>query len=282
MQNNGRSPTISRAMIKKMTLLTAGSVVLSLLVTAIVMYLVGATGAMGLALAIAGFCPLLVTPPATYVFYRQTLELEVAHRALHEAHRNLFEVHAKLKAAHKNLEHRANHDSLTGLANREAFLDRLSEFKRMSGEGYLLMIDADRFKQINDEYGHDAGDRALLGIANAISGSIRGTDFGARIGGEEFAIVLRGADSEEALMIAERVRSNVEQMSITTAEDNSLSVTVSIGCAAFGPQSRSKEILRAADSQLYEAKRTGRNLVCIDRTVARPAQRLDSGLSLSA
>lgn len=271
MRNSGRLPTISPAMIRKVTLLTAGSVVLSMMVTGYIMYLVGATGAMPLALTIAGLCPLLVTPPATYVFCRQTLELEVAHQALHEAHMNLSEIHAKLKAAHKDLEHRATHDGMTGLANREAFLERLSEFKRMSGEGYLLMIDADRFKQINDEHGHDAGDRALLAIARAISGSIRGSDFGARIGGEEFAVVLRGAGSEEALMIAERIRASIEQMSITTAEGKSLSVTVSIGCAAFGPRSRTKEILRAADSRLYKAKRTGRNLVCIDGEVTHAA-----------
>ncbi|MDP3526707.1 MAG: GGDEF domain-containing protein, partial [Hoeflea sp.] len=124
MHTTGNQPTIFRMMMKKIALLTAGSMGVSLLVTGSVMYLVDATGAMGLALAIAGFCPLLVTPPATFLFYRQTLELEAAHRALHEAHRNLFAIHAELKAAHKNLEHRANHDGMTGLANREAFLEQ--------------------------------------------------------------------------------------------------------------------------------------------------------------
>ena len=83
-------------MIKKIFLLTAGSVVLSLLVTASIMYLIGAgPNGMRLALAIAALCPLLVTPPATFVFYRQTLELEAAHRALGEAHRNLFAIHCR-------------------------------------------------------------------------------------------------------------------------------------------------------------------------------------------
>jgi diguanylate cyclase (GGDEF)-like protein len=271
MQNTGKSPRISRAMIKKITVLTLGSVVVSLLITGSIMHLIAATGSMALALTIAGFCPVLVTPPATYLFYRQTLELEAAHVALGEAHKNLFAIHAELKAAHKNLEHRANHDGMTGLANRDAFLQRLSDIKRSSDRGYLLMIDADRFKQINDMHGHDAGDRALLAVANAISGSIRSVDFGARIGGEEFAIILRGASAEEAYMIAERVRGNVEKMSITTAEDKQLSVTVSIGGTAFGPQSRTKEIMRAADSRLYEAKRNGRNLVSIDRKVTDAA-----------
>ncbi|MDP2120771.1 MAG: GGDEF domain-containing protein [Hoeflea sp.] len=271
MHTTGNQPTIFRMMMKKIALLTAGSMGVSLLVTGSVMYLVDATGAMGLALAIAGFCPLLVTPPATFLFYRQTLELEAAHRALHEAHRNLFAIHAELKAAHKNLEHRANHDGMTGLANREAFLEQLADLIQSSGRGYLLMIDADRFKQINDVHGHDAGDRALLAVADAISGSIRSVDFSARIGGEEFAIILGGASAEDAQRIAERVRANVEKMTITTAEGAGLSVTVSIGGAAFGPQSRTKDIMRAADGRLYEAKRKGRNLVCIDSKVIRAA-----------
>ena len=271
MQVTGRPPSIFRAMIRKMTILTAGSVSISLLITAIVMYLADAAGAMGLALAIAGFCPLLVTPPATFVFYRQTLELEAAHRALGEAHSNLFAIHAELKAAHKKLEHRANHDGMTGLANREAFLEHLSASIDSAGRGYLLMIDADRFKQINDVHGHDAGDRALLAVADAISGSIRSVDFSARIGGEEFAIILGGASSEDARVIAERVRANVEKMTIATADGARISVTVSIGGAAFGPQSRTKDIMRVADARLYDAKRQGRNQVRIDGKAARAA-----------
>lgn len=271
MQSSGNQPTISRLMIRKIALLTSGSIALSLLVTAAIMYLVDATGAMELALAIAAFCPLLVTPPATLVFFRQTLELEAAHEALSKAHRDLFAVHAELKAAHKNLEHRATHDGMTGLANRDAFLQHLSVIKQSSDRGYLLMIDADRFKLINDVHGHDAGDRVLQAVAKAISGSIRNNDFGARIGGEEFAIILGDASDAEARMIAERVRYNVEKLSITTADGKRLGVTVSIGGAAFGSQSRSKEIMRAADSRLYEAKHKGRNMVCLDSRVTRAA-----------
>ena len=272
MHTPGRQPTIFHMMIRKIALLTAGSVVLSLLVTASIMYLTGAgPGGMKLALTIAGFCPLLVTPPATFVFYRQTLELEAAHRALGEAHQNLFAIHAELKAAHKNLEHRANHDGMTGLANREAFLEHLADMIESSGRGYLLMIDADRFKQINDVHGHDAGDRALLAVADVISGSIRTADFSARIGGEEFAIILGGASAQDARVIAERVRANIEKMTVTTAEGRQLNVTVSIGGTAFGPQSRTKDIMRAADSRLYDAKHKGRNLVCLDSKATRAA-----------
>lgn len=271
MQPTGKPPMISLALFQKMALLTAGSVVLSLSITALIMLLIGQTGAMTLALAIAGFCPLLVTPPATYVFCRQTMELQSAHKALGEAHRNLSEIHTRLKAAHEDLEHRASHDAMTGLANRERFLAYLSELKRQSDSGFLLMIDADHFKQINDLHGHDAGDRALLAVGQAIAGSIRSTDLGARIGGEEFAIVLRGSSVEGAALIAERVRANVENISLFTADGSPLTVTVSIGGAAFGPQSRSKEIMREADSQLYLAKRGGRNRVVMGDKATRAA-----------
>ncbi|WP_417414214.1 GGDEF domain-containing protein [Hoeflea sp.] len=261
MQCTGNTPPISFAMLRKMILLTGGSVVLSLMITATIILLLGETGALPLGLAIAGFCPVLVTPPATYVFCRQTMELQAAYKALGEAHRNLSDIHARLKTAHEDLEHRASHDAMTGLANRDRFLSHLSELKRQSHSGYLLMIDADHFKQINDLHGHDAGDRALLAVGQAIAGSIRPTDLGARIGGEEFAIILRGSSEEGAAMIAERVRANVENISLCTADGTPLHVTVSIGGAAFGPQSRSKEVMRQADSQLYEAKRSGRNRV---------------------
>lgn len=271
MQSTGISLTVSRTMTKKLIFVTTIAVVVSLLMTSVIMWMIGRTAAMPLALFIAGASPLAVTPLVACLFYRQVMELEAAHKALSQAHQSLFDVHDKLKAAHMNLEHKASHDSMTGLANRDAFLERLSEAKRLSGQGFLLMIDADRFKQINDVHGHDAGDRALLAVANSISQSIRATDFGARIGGEEFAVILCGARREDAVMIAERVRTNVEHMSFTTAEGARLRVTVSIGGAAFETQSRSKEIMRAADSQLYEAKRNGRNMVFIGSQQPRAA-----------
>ena len=271
MQSTGFLPTISRAMLQKIVLLTTASVIMSLLITSFIMWMADRTAALPLGLSIAAFCPLAITPCATFVFYRQTLELEAAHRALGEAHQSLFEVHARLKDAHRDLEYRANHDSMTGLANRDKFLARLTELKRKSDSGYLLVIDADRFKQINDHHGHDAGDRALLAVGQAISGSIRVTDLGARIGGEEFAVVLHGASRPDAVLTAERLRASIERISLTTADGEPLKVTVSIGGAPFGPHSRIKEVMRAADSRLYEAKRNGRNQALIAEQSAHAA-----------
>ncbi|WP_171904835.1 GGDEF domain-containing protein [Hoeflea olei] len=224
-----------------------------------------------LAFLIALFCPLLIAPPATFVFFRQTAELAAAHEALRKAHENLFAIHAELKSAHRSLEHRASHDGMTGLANREAFQARLDELKAAGEHGYLLMIDADRFKQINDEHGHDGGDRALLAIAEAISAAIRPGDFAARIGGEEFAVLLRQVGGEQAGQIAEGLRARVEAVRVATVEGTSLQVTVSIGCAAFTAQSRIKDDMRAADRMLYDAKRDGRNRVRITPGITRAA-----------
>lgn len=271
MQSTGFLPTIPRAMVRKIVILTVTAVIMSLLITSFIMWIADRTAAMPLGLSIAVICPLAITPFAVFAFHRQTLELEAAHRALGDAHQSLFEVHAKLKDAHRDLEHRANHDSMTGLANRDKFLARLTELKRMSGSGYLLVIDADRFKQINDQHGHDTGDRALLAVGQAISSSIRVTDLGARIGGEEFAVVLQGASRSDAVVTAERLRASVERISLTTADGQQLKFTVSIGGAPFGPQSRIKEVMRAADSQLYEAKRKGRNQVLIVDQAVRAA-----------
>jgi len=271
MHSTGFLRTFSRAMINKIVFLTSISVVISVLMTSFIMWMVGETGGLPLGLSIAVFCPLAVTPCATFLFYRQTLELEAAHKALSQAHQSLFEVHARLKNAHTELEHRASHDSMTGLANRDKFLARLSELKRKDDSGYLLVIDADRFKQINDLHGHDAGDRALLAVGQAISGSIRVSDLGARIGGEEFAVVLKGASRSDAIVTAERIRASVERILLTTADGNELYITVSIGGAPFAPQSRTKEVMRAADHQLYEAKRNGRNQALVAGQAVRAA-----------
>lgn len=271
MQKTSDSRKHFHAMIRKISIVTLASVLVSLLITVTIMVLAGMPGAMFLALSIAGLCPLLITPLASYVFFHQTMKLEAAHAALGEAHRQLFEFHIELAGAHKDLEYRASHDSMTGLANRDAFLTCLAERMQQANPGYLLMIDADRFKLVNDLHGHDAGDRALLAVAGAIAGAIRTGDFGARIGGEEFAVILNGAGKEDAIRVAERVRINVEKMSTMTAEGNELKLTVSIGGSELTSHATAEEIMRAADSKLYQAKRSGRNRVCVDERIPHAA-----------
>jgi diguanylate cyclase (GGDEF)-like protein len=151
-------------------------------------------------------------------------------------------------------------DPVTGLANRRAFDDRLYlQAHRHGEEGALLMIDVDEFKQVNDTHGHDAGDRLLRLVGEAIARTIRPQDFAARIGGDEFAAVLSVTTLHVAREIGDRVRQAI-------AAQADPPVTVSIGIAPLSDDIRAA--LLAADVALYEAKAAGRDRVAaVDETV---------------
>ena len=154
-------------------------------------------------------------------------------------------------------------DALTGLLNRRYLEERLTEeIKRSNRNGSpmsFLMIDVDEFKSYNDNFSHPEGDKALQIVANCLRETLRGADVAARYGGEEFSILLPQTNSEEAEIIAERVRERVE-----TAYFPNRQVTISIGIASCCIDFRSSEFLiSAADKALYEAKRQGRNNVKI-------------------
>ena len=160
----------------------------------------------------------------------------------------------------------AHRDGLTKLPNRRAFDDALSEmFARMDrlGEtGSLLMIDIDHFKQINDTHGHSAGDEVLRAVARKITSDLRMVDHVFRVGGEEFAAILAGANVASAQTTAERLRHDIAtvRVAVKSAE---ISVTVSIGVATAGGGSVPSVLVEAADVALYRAKREGRNRVVI-------------------
>jgi diguanylate cyclase (GGDEF)-like protein len=168
------------------------------------------------------------------------------------------------------LEKMANTDYLTGLMNRRAFLsfaDDAVEFCRRYKRGMAtLMIDIDHFKKINDVHGHAAGDDAIRRIAEIINQSIRTTDKAARFGGEEFVVLLREIDQENAMLLAERIRSSIEQATIAHGEV-SFVATASIGVAINAGTDRDvQDMIERADQGLYAAKKSGRN-----RTVLMPA-----------
>jgi diguanylate cyclase (GGDEF)-like protein len=153
-------------------------------------------------------------------------------------------------------------DPLTGLLNRRGFEERLAvEVARAARDGSSLAVvsfDLDRFKRVNDERGHAAGDRALTALATVIRDHARGGDVTARWGGEEFIVVLPGADVPAARGLAERVRAAL----VASGAGVTVSAGVSAAAAPFDPQA----LLQAADAALYAAKRAGR-----DRTVVAPA-----------
>jgi diguanylate cyclase len=166
----------------------------------------------------------------------------------------------------------SSRDALTGLANRRHFemvlareLDRVAR----SGEpALLLLLDIDHFKRVNDTHGHAAGDLVLKAIAEALAESVRPMDTVARVGGEEFAIVLPSCPPAFGPTVAERIRRRVERRPIPTGLTEPIPVTVSLG-GAFAPQWVRSTVtlwLERADKQLYRAKAEGRN-----RAVFEPA-----------
>ena len=170
----------------------------------------------------------------------------------------------------------SSRDALTGLANRRAFelaLGREVDRVARSGESALLLaLDIDHFKRVNDSHGHAAGDQVIRAVASALVDSVRPMDLVARVGGEEFAIILPNCASTFGETVAERIRRRVERMPVAMGVSGvggqQLSVTVSVG-GAFAPQwVRSTPTLwqERADQQLYLAKAQGRNLVRLEPT----------------
>lgn len=161
------------------------------------------------------------------------------------------------------LHEAAFRDPLTGLFNRRYVFDALgSELRKHHryGEAFsIILIDADHFKQINDRYGHPAGDAALKAIARACNESVRDTDIVGRFGGEEFVILLPHTTGTAAEIVAERIRKSMLQRKIAW-QDQEFSVRLSCGVAEAGVHADGfDELIAAADQALYSAKRHGRN-----------------------
>jgi len=160
-------------------------------------------------------------------------------------------------------------DSLTGLHNRryierhlEGLIRRAHETSRALS---LMMIDIDRFKSVNDTYGHAAGDEVLRGIARRVGDGLRNFDLVARFGGEEFVVLMPDTKGDDAAKVAERVRRRVAgEPFVIAAAPGRLAVTVSIGVAAAGGEDTPDELLKRADAALYRAKDAGRDRVVAD------------------
>lgn len=178
--------------------------------------------------------------------------------------------HLELKKYRDILERISLIDGLTGIANRRHFDQTLEkEWRRALRHRDILslaLIDIDFFKKYNDYYGHLAGDECLQKVGSILTESLkRASDLGARYGGEEFVILLPSTAKAGALTVTERIRSNVEELRISHEMSKvAKHVTVSIGVAAIRPELDKvpSELIRQADSALYQAKNAGRNRVC--------------------
>jgi diguanylate cyclase (GGDEF)-like protein len=194
--------------------------------------------------------PIIITLPIALFVFRQTEKLDRAHAAL--------------LIANETLARKASHDHMTGLLNRESFFNQIDVLRLSPAGGTLLIIDADHFKKINDRFGHPTGDDALMRIASAITIAVRRGDIVGRIGGEEFGAFLVGADRQEAMQVAQRVRGTVEGVEFTVRGGERVLLTVSVGGAIADGEPALGDLMRQADGCLYEAKRTGRNRVIIE------------------
>ncbi len=163
----------------------------------------------------------------------------------------------------------ASTDPMTKLYNRRYF-SKISEHtldlsKREKKDLSIIMLDIDKFKKVNDTYGHSVGDEVIIHLANEMRNNQRKSDISARFGGEEFVILLPNTDSEGAKIVAQKLRESVENAKIVYDGTNTLSYTISLGVSQID-LSKNQTIedgLKESDDALYEAKETGRNKVCV-------------------
>jgi diguanylate cyclase (GGDEF)-like protein len=173
----------------------------------------------------------------------------------------------KLERANTRLGRLADHDTLTGLYNRRAFerilLKNLAEARQSTGAISIILADLDHFKQYNDSFGHPAGDQVLKRLGEAMSINIRKEDTAARVGGEEFAIILPGVEYEQVIHFGERLRKVIEQ-----DRGAARPITISLGAATYQFRSKSapmkrimQQMIAEADRAMYHSKSAGRNQI---------------------
>ena len=230
--------------LRAMFLLTAFCVLASLLCTVLLMKLMGSEPyQLARGLFIGAAVPAVVAPAASYWLLCLLSELE----------------HTRAALAASVLR-----DSLTNVYNRLYFMQQLErevlQAQRSGAPLSLLMLDVDHFKHINDAHGHQVGDRVLQQIAGACGFCLRPYDVLARVGGEEFALLLPGTPLTDAGVIAERVRAHVGGLRVDALPADGAPVTVSIGVSSLAAGDSSGAIaIKRADDALYRAKREGRN-----------------------
>jgi two-component system cell cycle response regulator len=187
-------------------------------------------------------------------------------RARLRAGRRIVDLHEQLLAAHEALREQALRDGLTGLWNRVATFDllraELSRASRLPSPVSVLMADVDRFKEINDQHGHLAGDGVLREVARRMRAAVRSHDAVGRYGGEEFLLILPGSELRAGYGQAERIRAAIAAGPFSTG-GVSIDVTCSFGvaCADLPDAHQANQLVEHADEALYAAKRNGRNRV---------------------
>ncbi|MCL6706077.1 GGDEF domain-containing protein [Pseudomonas sp. R2.Fl] len=215
-------------------------------------------------------CPLVIAGPASTWQFHQNETIARQRDELARMHVELEDMHMELRRLHEDLRWRARRDALTGGLNREAMFAALEQAAaRQEGPGMLLVIDADHFKRINDEFGHLVGDEALRRLAAAIDATVAASDLWGRVGGEEFLVFLRDVSHEQAVAVARRIRRAVSQASFASA-GRPVPLSVSIGAASTSGSFDPTALFRSADEDLYAAKNAGRDRIVIDGKLLDP------------
>ena len=184
----------------------------------------------------------------------------------------------ELKTQLEDVRKESRIDQLTGIANRKAFdveLQKSHEDAVETGAALtLLMCDIDYFKTFNDTWGHQTGDQVLRLVANCLSENVKGRDTAARYGGEEFAVILRQTALDNAVHLADQIRSTVESKKLVKKSTGDIlgRLTISIGVAQLTRQDSAETLVQRADTCLYRAKHTGRNRVVGEAELSAPAE----------
>jgi len=210
-------------------------------------------------IALLGFAPKFLHPQYMILMWPAGIAMMVMLYFSAQNYRLRYESQLALKEASYT-------DYLTGVSNRRHFMQRLQQeiirWHRYKHPVCLMLLDIDHFKHVNDAHGHPTGDLVIRAIANLCRQSSREIDVVARIGGEEFAVVLIETRLNDAVIAAERIRSLVESLSVKSVGGVDLSLTVSIGIAEQPEGNESEEkLIELADTALYQAKALGRNSV---------------------
>ncbi len=216
---------------------------------------------------------ILITEKGERILVSFALDISMQKEAqsqLINAHVQLSHQTKALKAAEEELKQQANHDYLTDLYNRRYFQqisqDLINIAKREAIKLSIIMLDIDKFKMVNDTYGHSAGDQVLKHLALVLTEHTRKSDIVARIGGEEFAVLLLNSDKNSAAVIAEKLRETVDGQSVPIDGETHISFTVSLGVASVDVENESNidTALNRSDTALYRAKNSGRNKVMVE------------------
>ena len=186
-----------------------------------------------------------------------------------KAHAALAIESAERRARADELYQQSREDGLTGLPNRRDFTERMAEecrrAQRFDEALCVAMVDIDHFKRVNDTHGHAAGDQVLIEVARRLRSALRPGDLVARLGGEEFALLLPYATANEAAILCERLRHAVaESLTAVNAKSAKVGVTISVGFTLYAPPESTDTALSRADARLYAAKSAGRNCVTGD------------------